>query len=567
MENRPQDAPNAKRQRVPPHSLNAESALLGAMLLSVDAIADVEGMVQAGHFYRPCHAAVFDAILSVSREGGKPDAIVVHDRLDQQHLDALGGLDGLLLMQQDTPATSNAPRYAETVRECAMRRNLLSTCQEVIAEAYEGPCDSAAVLDRAREQFLARDTSPAKIDAVPLYDSLDKALTTLEDINEGRDPRRAPTGFPDLDAFLSGGLVPSGFYVLGARPAMGKSALAAEMALNIANSSGPVLLVTLEMPDEDIAMRLMASRGRVESRRMLDKAKTIKEWDQIHRAVIELKDAPLFLMSHSGATVTDVRRAARQVRAREGSLRLVVVDYLQLMGSLGSFGRRERPETRQLEIAEITRSLKVMAGEMGCAVLAVVTAQPRSRGPHRQAPVAVGPARVRRHRAGRRCGDAAVPRRVLQARRPQVAGAGRSEHRQEPQRTLGSGGPRVREPLHGVRASGQRSPGEGADLLAEELGGHNHDDSEGEHRQPDELEAPLLLPAYLDRHCDFLSVVRRSPQVMSGDLRTARMSVAAVARRTSPTAATEPMPSQCRSAPPAGCPPPRRASSVGRRRW
>ena len=371
MGNGPQAAANVKRQRVPPHSLNAETALLGAMMLSVDAIADVEGMVQAGHFYRPCHAAVFDAILSVSREGGKPDAIVVMERLDQQNSNTLGGLDGLLLMMQDTPATSNAPRYAETVRECAMRRSLLSACQEVITEAYEGPCDSAAVLERAREQFLARDASPAKIDAVALYDSLSKALTTLEDINEGRGPRRAPTGFPDLDEFLSGGLVPGGFYVLGARPAMGKSALAAEMALNIANSSGPVLLVTLEMPDEDIAMRLMASRGRIESNRMLAKDKSMKEWSQIHRAVVALNDAPLFLLSHSGATVTDVRRAARQVRASEGSLRLVVVDYLQLMGSLGSFGRRERPETRQLEIAEITRSLKVMAGEMGCAVLAV----------------------------------------------------------------------------------------------------------------------------------------------------------------------------------------------------
>ena len=371
MGNRPRDAADVKRQRVPPHNLQAEAALLGAMMLSVDAVADVEGLVQSGHFYRPSHGGVFDAILSVSREGGNADAIVVLERLDQHHSDTLGGLDGLLMMMQDTPATSNAPRYAETVRECAMRRSLLSACQEVITEAYEGPCDSAAVLDRAREQFLARDTSPAQIDAVPLYDSLSKALTTLEDINEGRGPRRAPTGFPELDEFLSGGLVPSGFYVLGARPAMGKSALAAEIALNIASSSGPVLLVTLEMPDEDIAMRLMASRGRIDSRRMLNKAKTIKEWDQIHRAVVELKDAPLFLMSHSGATVTDVRRAARQVRANEGSLRLVVVDYLQLMGSVGSLGRRERPETRQLEIAEITRSLKVMAGEMGCAVLAV----------------------------------------------------------------------------------------------------------------------------------------------------------------------------------------------------
>ena len=238
----------------------------------------------------------------------------------------------------------------------------------MIIKAYDGPCDSAAVFDQAREQLLAQDSSSASIEAIPLYDSLDKTLTILEDITEGRR-RGAPTGFPDLDDYLRGGLAPSGFYVLGARPAMGKSALAAEIALNVSRSAGPVLLVTLEMPNEDIAMRLMSSRGRIDSNRMLKQAKTTKEWEQIRDAVIKLQDARLFLMHRSRATVTDVRRAARQVRASEKDLRLVVVDYLQLMGSPGSFGRRD--ETRQLEIAEISRSLKGLAGEMGCAVLAV----------------------------------------------------------------------------------------------------------------------------------------------------------------------------------------------------
>ena len=368
LDNRPQ-RDNETRQRVPPHSFAAEASLLGAMLLSPDAVADVEGMVESWHFYRRSHAAVFEAILSIANEGAKADPVLVSEALDKQQLDAIGGLDGLLAMQMDTPATSNAPRYAETVRECAMRRHLLETCQEMIVEALEGPCDSPALLDRAREQFMARDSSPGSVQAVPLYDSLDKTLTILEQADAGLGPRGAPTGFVDLDKSLRGGLAPGHLYVVGARPAMGKSALAAEIALNIAANTGPALLVTLEMPDEDITLRLLSSRSRVDADTML-KTKQPEHWDKITAAISKLKDAPLHLMYRAGATIADVRRAARQVRHAEGgNLSLVVVDYLQLMNS-GAFGRRPH-ETRQLEIAEITRSLKVLAGEMDCAVLAV----------------------------------------------------------------------------------------------------------------------------------------------------------------------------------------------------
>ena len=358
-----------KMQRVPPHSLIAEEALLGAMLLSPDAVADVEGLVESWHFYRPSHRAVFDTILSVSRNG-KADAVVVHESLDKEALDALGGLDALLQLQMDTPATSNASHYAEIVRECAMRRSLVETCSEMVNEAYEGPCDSAGLLDRAREQFLAKDLLPGSPVAIPLYDSLDKTLTILEDADEGRGPRGAPTGFIDLDASLRGGLASGYLYVLGARPAMGKSALAGEIALNVAACTGPALFVTLEMPDEDITLRLLSSRGRIEANDMLQ-LKEPKDWDKITAAISQLKDAPLYLMYRAGATISDVRRAARQVRHAAGGLSLVVVDYLQLMNAQGAFGRRGQHETRQLEIAEITRSLKMLAGEMGCAVLAV----------------------------------------------------------------------------------------------------------------------------------------------------------------------------------------------------
>ena len=371
LDDRPQRDTDAKRQRVPPHSFTAETALLGAMLLSPDAVADVEGMVESWHFYRPSHGAVFEVILSIAREGGKADAVLVSEALDKKQLDAIGGLDGLLTMQMDTPATSNAPRYAETVRECAMRRCLLETCQEMIVEALEGPCDSPALLDRAREQFLARDSSPGSVQVVPLYDSLDKTLTILEQADDGLGPRGAPTGFVDLDNSLRGGLAPGHLYVVGARPAMGKSALVAEIALNVASRTGPALFVTLEMPDEDITLRLLSSRGRVDADTML-KSKATEDWDKITAAISHLKDAPLYLLYRAGATIADIRRAARQVRHAEGgALSLVVVDYLQLMNSQGAFGRRGPHETRQLEIAEITRSLKVLAGELNCAVLAV----------------------------------------------------------------------------------------------------------------------------------------------------------------------------------------------------
>ncbi|MYA40486.1 MAG: replicative DNA helicase [Gemmatimonadetes bacterium] len=357
-----------RSQRIPPHNLPAETALLGAMMLSLDAVADVEGLVDSSHFYRRAHGAVFDAIIAASKNG-KADPIVVLDLLDKQHIDTLGGLQGLLDMEMNAPVTSNAPQYAESVRECAMRRNLIWVCGEMANEAYEGPLDSAALLDQTREQFLALDSSPGSIQPVPFYSSLDAMLTVLQDVDEGRQ-RGVPTGFHDLDHLLrGGGLTPGYFYVVGARPSMGKSALVAEWAFNVACSSGPVLLVSLEMPEVDISLRLMSSRGRIDASSMLNGGKSEKEWNQITSTISKLMDAPLFLWYRSGATAADVRRAARQVRAREGDLRLVVVDYLQLMG--GADRRRPRDETRQLEIAEISRSLKVMAGEMGCPVLAV----------------------------------------------------------------------------------------------------------------------------------------------------------------------------------------------------
>ena len=371
MDNQPTNGSGAKNQRVPPHSFVAEEALLGAMLLSADAVADVEGLVEPGHFYRSAHARVYEAVVAIARRGGKADAVLVLEALDQQQRDAIGGLEGLLALEMNTPATSNASQYAETVRECAMRRRLIETCQEMIHEAFEGPCDSAAVIDRSREQFLAQDSTPGSLTAVPLYDSLDSALTTLENIDEGRGPRGAPTGFPDIDSHLRGGLSAGGLYVIGARPAMGKSLLAAEIALNVASSSGPVLLATLEMTHEDTALRLMSSRGRIDANRMFESGKTDKDWHMITNAISQLKDAPLFLMDHSGTTVADLRRAARRVRVTTGGLSLIVVDYLQLMGSLNGYSRSARPETRQLEIAEITRALKVMAGEMKCPVVAV----------------------------------------------------------------------------------------------------------------------------------------------------------------------------------------------------
>lgn len=370
LDNRPQRDTETNGQRVPPHSLVAEEALLGAMLLSSDAVADVEGLVESWHFYRPSHRAVFDTILSASRDG-KADAVVVHERLDKEALDRLGGLDALLSMQMNTPATSNAARYAETVRECAMRRALIEHCSEMMATAYEGPCDSPALLDQAREQFLARDSAPGSVQIVPLYDSLDKTVTILEQADEGLGPRGAPTGFIDLDNSLRGGLAPGHLYVIGARPAMGKSALAAEIALNVADRTGPTLFVTLEMPDEDITLRLLASRSRVDADTML-KSKRTEDWTKITTTISDLMNVPLYLTYRPGATIADVRRAARQVRhSVGGDLSLVVVDYLQLMNSQGAFGRRGPHETRQLEIAEITRSLKMLAGEMNCAVLAV----------------------------------------------------------------------------------------------------------------------------------------------------------------------------------------------------
>ncbi len=353
--------------RVPPHNLQAEQSLIGAMLLSRDAIAAAVEACGADDFYKPAHGHTFDAITSLYGQGEPADPVTVADELNRAGLlDSVGGLPALLSMQSDTPATANAGRYARIVEEHALLRRLIGVAGEIAELGYSTPEDVEAVVDRAETMVFEvaerRTTDTLK----PLNKLLEDSLDRLEALYErGEAVTGVPTGFVDLDERLSG-LQKSALLIVGARPAMGKTAFALGIAAHAAmEAQEPVLLFSLEMSHAEVTQRLLVAEARVDANRIRNGRLLETDWPKISNAIGRLGEAPLFIDDNPNLTVMELRAKARRLKARQGSLGLIIVDYLQLMS-----GRRNA-ENRQVEISEISRGLKILARELDVPVIAL----------------------------------------------------------------------------------------------------------------------------------------------------------------------------------------------------
>ncbi len=354
--------------RVPPHDLEAEESLLGAMLLGATPItAAAEVRISAADFYKPAHGHVFDAITRLYAAGEPADPVTVADELRRAGvLEAIGGPAILLTLQARTPATSNAAHYARIVEEHSLLRKLIGVAGEIAELGYSLPGDVAGAVDQAEAMMF--DVAQRRVvdSLAPIRELLEKSLNHLEDLFERGDTITGlPTGFDDLDEVLSG-LQPSNLVVVGARPAMGKSAFALGMASHAAlQARRPVLFFSLEMSHLDLTTRLIASEARVDSSRMRNGRLAETDWPKISHAIGRLAEAPLFIDDNPQLTIMEIRAKARRLKAKEGDLALIVVDYLQLMTGRGS------AENRQVEISEISRGLKVLARELECPVVAL----------------------------------------------------------------------------------------------------------------------------------------------------------------------------------------------------
>ena len=355
--------------RMPPHSVEAEQAVLGGLMLDANAWDAVADVVTAGDFYRRDHRLIFEAITEVVEQRGSCDAVTISELLERRgRLEEIGGLAYLGTIARDTPSAANVRAYAEIIRERSTLRQLVSAGGEIAAAALDGKGRSASELvDEAERRVfeIAERGSRGRAGFIAVRDVLPRTIDRLDLLHQTPgEIRGVPTGFTQLDRKTTG-LQSGDLVVIAGRPSMGKTTLAVNIAENAAIAKGvPSAIFSMEMSAEQLTLRLISSLGRVNQSHLRTGNFSEEDWSRIQGAMAQLSAAPLFVDETPSLTPTEVRARARRLK-RERGLGLVVVDYLQLMQVPGT------KENRATEISEISRSLKALAKELQVPVVAL----------------------------------------------------------------------------------------------------------------------------------------------------------------------------------------------------
>lgn len=350
---------------VPPHNLEAEEAVLGAILFSREAIADVLEILQPQDFYRPAHQRIFEAVVELYAQGEPADVVTVAESLRRKGvLDDVGGLPYVHTLVSAVPSPSNAAHYARIVKETAVLRRLGEAGARISQLAYSPPGDLEETLDRAEQLLYGVLEKRTMEDFHPLRALLTENLEAIERLSARKSRVTGiSTGFPELDS-LTSGLQPSNLIIVAARPGAGKTSFVLNLARHVGVEEGiPVAVFSLEMSRHEVVQRLICSEARVDSHRLRTGRLNEEDWPRISHAAGRLAEAPIFVDDTPNISVMEIRAKARRLKHKEG-LGLVVVDYLQLMRSHG------RVENRQQEVAEISRALKILARELDIPVVA-----------------------------------------------------------------------------------------------------------------------------------------------------------------------------------------------------
>ncbi|ONH26763.1 replicative DNA helicase [Pseudofrankia asymbiotica] len=352
--------------RTPPHDILAEQSVLGGMMLSKDAVADVIEVVRAGDFYRPAHATVFEVVGDLYGRGEPADTVSVAAELGRRDLlDRVGGPGYLHTLISSVPTAANAGYYARIVAEKAVLRRLAEAGTRIVQLAFGPAQDVDELVDRAQAAVYEVTERRTTEDYSPLGDLLNPALEEIEAIagHEGA-LTGVPTGFTDLDE-LTNGLHAGQLWIVAARPAVGKSTLGLDFARAASIKHGMTSVIfSLEMSRMEITMRLLSAEARVSLQNIRTGRLTDDDWARLARRMGEVAEAPLFIDDSPHLTMMEIRAKARRLRQRN-ELRLVILDYLQLMSS------PKRVESRQQEVSEISRSLKLLAKELEVPVVAI----------------------------------------------------------------------------------------------------------------------------------------------------------------------------------------------------
>ncbi|MGV1006611.1 MAG: replicative DNA helicase [Candidatus Nanopelagicales bacterium] len=363
------DRPPARERgidRTPPADLEAERAVLGAMLLSKDAIADVVESLKEEDFYRPAHASVFSAILELYGKGEPADPVMVAGELTRNgEITRIGGAPYIYELVSAVPTAANAGYYARIVHERAILRRMVTAGTRITQMGYQGEGDVYDLVDRAQAEVFDLTNSRNGEDYVSLRDIFDATLNEIEAIaNRDGQMVGVPTGFADLDA-LTNGLHPGQLVIIAARPAIGKSTLGLDLARACSLRNGLTSVIfSLEMSRNEIAMRLMSAEAQVPLSHMRAGTMADADWQKLARKSGSIVEAPLFIDDSPNMSMMEIRAKCRRLKQKH-DLRLVVVDYLQLMSS------GKRVESRQQEVAEFSRALKLLAKELEVPVIAI----------------------------------------------------------------------------------------------------------------------------------------------------------------------------------------------------
>jgi len=356
--------PRESSGRIPPHSLEAEIAVLGAVLLSNHALNQAVELLRPEDFYDPRHAVIFEAMIDLAEELKPVDRVTLAETLKAKgRYDQVGG--GAYLAQLDLaePSAANAPHYAKLIKDYSLARQLIKRAEAIVSDSFEAGQDIEGLLDRAEQSIFEVAEAKVKPSFHPLRSLVNQVFKVIEERYERKEiVTGVPTGFIELDN-LTAGLQPSDLIIVAGRPSMGKTALALNIAVHAAaRAEVGVAIFSLEMSKEQLVTRMLGSEAKVDARSLRTGFISEKAWTPLTDAAGILSNTPIFIDDTPAIDVLEMRAKARRLK-REHNIGLVVVDYLQLMQG------RQGLERREQEISDISRSLKAMAKELDLPVL------------------------------------------------------------------------------------------------------------------------------------------------------------------------------------------------------
>ncbi len=362
----PRDDHRGAPDRTPPQDIAAEQSVIGAMLLSKDAIADVVESLREQDFYRPAHQLIFAAIVDLYGRGEPADAVTISAELTKiGELGRVGGAPYLHTLVASVPTAANAGYYARIVQERAVLRRLVEAGTRIVQMGYAGDGDVDMIVDRAQAAVYDITDKRTSEDYLPLSAIMPGTLEEIDAIaSRGGVMAGVPTGFADLDN-LTNGLHGGQMIIIAARPAIGKSTVGLDLARSASIRHGLTSAIfSLEMGRNEIAMRLLSAEASIALNHLRAGTMSDGDWQKLARKMSAVSEAPLFIDDSPNMTMMEIRAKCRRLKQRH-DLRLVVVDYLQLMSS------GKKVESRQQEVSEFSRSLKLLAKELDVPVIAI----------------------------------------------------------------------------------------------------------------------------------------------------------------------------------------------------